>query len=456
MLRRLGEPPVFRRFRRDPVDREIFGLAIPAVGALAADPLLSLVDTALVGNLGAVPLAALGINLAVFTTVFLTFNFLVYGTTAEVAQQRGRGDDRAAARYAVQALWLAGGLGIMMIAVLQLAAPAIVELMGATGEVRDPALGYLRIRAFAAASVFTVMVGHGTFRGLKDTRTPLVIAVVTNVVNAVLSFVLIYPVGMGVRGAALGTLLAQTGAAVTFLVLGHRVLPLVDRRIEPAAMSSIVRISRDLFLRTLALLSGLLVTTAVAARMGIVVVAGHQVVREVWSLLALTLDGFAIAAQAMVGTSLGARRVDEAHRTSMRLLWWGGLVGAGLGIVVWLAGPLIAPIFTSDADVLAQIDQVWWLVALAQPAAGIVFAADGILMGAKDFRFLLVTTALAALGALVPLALLSLWADWGIVGLWISMVTLVLVRLIAVLWRLTRRNFDRAVRTVVEPPLAGT
>lgn len=221
-------------------------------------------------------------------------------------------------------------------------------------------------------------------------------------------------------------------------------------------MSNIVRISRDLFLRTLALLSGLLVTTAVAARMGIVVVAGHQVVREVWSLLVLTLDGFAIAAQAMVGTSLGGGRVDEAHRTSMRLLWWGGVVGAGLGVLVWFAGPLIAPVFTSDAAVLGQIEQVWWLVALAQPAAGIVFAADGILMGAKDFRFLLVTTALASLGALVPLALLSLWAGWGIVGLWVSMVTLVLVRLVAVLWRLTRRNFDRAVRTFVPPSLADS
>jgi histidinol-phosphate aminotransferase len=443
-------------FRRDPLDREIFGLAVPAIGALAADPLLSLVDTALVGNLGAVPLAALGINLAVFTTVFITFNFLVYGTTAEVAQQRGRGDDRAAARYAVQALWLAGGLGVTMIVVLQLAAPAIVELMGATGDVRDPALAYLRIRAFAAVSVFTVMVGHGTFRGLKDTRTPLVVAVVANVANAALSYVLIYPLALGVRGAAIGTLVAQTGSAIAFLALGSRALPVVDRRFDRTAMSSIVRISRDLFLRTLALLSGLLVTTAVAARMGLFVVAGHQVVREVWSLLVLTLDGFAIAAQAMVGTSLGAGRIEEARRTSMRLLWWGGVVGAGLGVVVWFAGPLVAPVFTNDAAVLEQIDQVWWLVALAQPAAGIVFAADGILMGAKDFRFLLVTTAFAALGALVPLALASLWAGWGIVGLWISMVTLVLVRLVAVLWRLHASNFDRAVRSVVPQPSAGT
>lgn len=131
------------------------------------------------------------------------------------------------------------------------------------------------------------------------------------------------------------------------------------------------------------------------------------------------------------------------------------MVGSGLGVVVWFAGPLIAPVFTSDAAVLAQIDQVWWLVALAQPAAGVVFAADGILMGAKDFRFLLVTTAFAALGALVPLALASLWTGWGIVGLWISMVTLVLVRLVAVLWRLNARNFDRAVRSAIPPPLAG-
>ena len=151
-------------------DREVLGLALPAMAALAADPLLSLVDTALVGRLGAAPLAALGIDTALFTTVFFGFNFLAYGTTAAVARMRGAGDPQGAARYALQALWLAVGLGVVVTVVLVAAGPLLVAAMGAAEEVVPHALAYLRIRAFAAVPLLVTQVGHGAFRGLKDTR----------------------------------------------------------------------------------------------------------------------------------------------------------------------------------------------------------------------------------------------------------------------------------------------
>ena len=432
-----------RRLR--PIDREIARLALPATGALAADPLLSLVDTALVGNLGTVPLAALGINLAVFTTLFTTFNFLVYGTTAEVAQHRGRGDHRAAASHAVQAGWLAVLLGIVLVAAIQLFAPLVLDLMGATGPVRDPAMGYLRIRGMSAVAILLVMVGHGTFRGLLDTRTPLLVAIGANVLNAILSAVLVYPMGLGVAGAAWGTLVAQSGAALVFLVLARRALGRPPLGIDRTAMGSIVRISRDLFLRTLSLLSGLLVTTAVASRMGVQVVAGHQVVREVWSLLALTLDGLAIAGQAIVGTAVGARRATSVHDDVQRLLGWGLAIGCLTGAVVLALQGVVPPIFTDDPEVLAQVDQVWWVVAALQPLAGLVFVADGVLMGSKDFRFLLGSTAAAALGALVPVVLAARALDWGIAGLWAGMAALIGVRLCTSLWRLRPTGWQRVV-----------
>ncbi|MDP8970244.1 MAG: MATE family efflux transporter, partial [Actinomycetota bacterium] len=303
--------------------REIVALALPAMAALAADPLLSLVDTALVGRLGAVSLAALGIDVTVFTSVFWAFNFLTYGTTAEVAQLRGAGRPQAAALHALQALWLAVGIGAALTAGLLVAAPALVALMGATGEVVEPALAYLRIRALAAVPVLVVAVGHGAFRGLRDTRTPLWITVGANVINALLSWLLIYPARLGIAGAAWGTVAAQTGAAMTFLALGRAAFPVPDLRIDLVAMRSLVRISRDLFLRTAALLAGLAVTTAVAARMGTVVVAAHQIARELWTMIALVLDGFAIAGQALIGTALGAGRSDQARADARRLLWWG-------------------------------------------------------------------------------------------------------------------------------------
>jgi Na+-driven multidrug efflux pump len=147
--------------------REVLGLAVPATLALAADPLLSLVDTALVGRLGAVPLAALGVNVAVFGAVFLVFNFLTYGTTAEVARLRGAGRPQDAARYALQALWLAVGLGVAVLVLLQLTAPLVLRAMGATGEIAAPALAYLRVRALAAVPVLGVAVGHGVLPAVR-------------------------------------------------------------------------------------------------------------------------------------------------------------------------------------------------------------------------------------------------------------------------------------------------
>ncbi len=422
--------------RLNAVDRKVLGLAVPAMAALAADPLLSLVDTALVGRLGAVPLAALGIDVALFTTIFFAFNFLSYGTTAAVARLRAGDDPRGAARYALQALWLALGLGLAVTAVLLAAGPALVGAMGASGPVVDPALAYLRVRAFAAVPLLVSQVGHGAFRGLQDTRTPLVVTVAANVVNAVVSWLLIYPAGLGVAGAAAGTLVAETGAAAAFLVLARGRFPVPDLRVDPVAMRALVRVSRDLFLRTAALLGGLLITTAVAARMGTVVVAAHQIARELWSMLALVLDGFAIAGQALIATSLGAGRTAEARVIAVRLVWWGLATGTVIaGGYLALAG-VLPLLFTSDPAVLAAVGGVWVIVAALQPIGGVVFVLDGVLMGAEDFRFLFVSTAAAALGALVPVSLLALRLGWGLPGVWAGMAALLAVRLAATVWRL--------------------
>jgi putative MATE family efflux protein len=422
--------------------REIVALSVPAMAALAADPLLSLVDTALVGRLGSVPLAALGVNAAVFTTVFWMFNFLTYGTTAEVARLRGAGRPEEATRYALQALWLAVAAGVGVLVVLQVAAPLILDAMGAGGEMRAPALGYLRVRALAAVPVLVVAVGHGAFRGLKDTRTPLWIAVGANATNAAASYLLIYPAGLGVVGAAWGTVLAQSGAAVAFLLLARGRFAVPDLRspqgrlIDPTAMRRIVRISRDLFGRTAALLTGLLIATAAATRLGTTTVAAHQIARELWTMLALVLDGFAIAGQALVGTALGAGRPEVARADARRLVWYGLAFGCLIGVgYLLLAGPL-PRVFTTDEAVLAEVRSVWLLIALLQPVGGVVFVLDGILMGAGDFRFLLWSTALAALGALAPISLLALALDLGLIGIWYGMVGLMAVRLGTTVWRL--------------------
>ena len=429
---------------RHPADREIVGLALPAMAALAADPLLGLVDTALVGRLGAVPLAALGVGVAIFSFLFVAGNVLAYGTTAEVARQRGAGQADAAARHALQALWLAVGVGLVVVLGLVVAAPWVVVAMGADPVVAEPATAYVRVRALAGVPVLVVMVGHGAFRGLKDTRTPLRITVAANGANAVLSWALIYPAGLGVVGAAWGTVLAQGGAAITFLVLGSRALPQRDLRVEPAAMARIARVSRDLLLRTVSLLAGLLVTTAMAARIGAETVAAHQVARELWTFLTLVLDGFAIAGQAMVADALGRGRPLGARRIGTRLISWGLVTGVGLGLgYLALAGPL-PRLFTADPAVLAEIASVWWLVALLQPLGGVVFVLDGVLMGAADYRFLLWSTGIAALAVLVPLSAAAWLLGWGLVGIWWAMVAMMTVRLVTIVGRFATGGWARA------------
>lgn len=422
--------------RSTSLDREIVGLALPAMVALAADPLLSLVDTALIGRLGAVPLAGLGVSVALFTLAFFGFNFLTYGTTAEVARLRGAGRPDEAAMYALQALWLAVALGLAATLVFELGAPLLLRVMGATGEVAVAAEVYLRIRALASVPVLVVLMGHGAFRGHKDMRTPLAITIAVNMANAVVSWILVYPVGLGIAGAALGTLAAQTAGAVTFLVLGRRRFAPPALRIEPRAMRRIAAISRDLFLRTAALLSGLLVSTAVATRMGTVTVAAHQIARELWTMLTLVQDGFAIAGQAMIATALGAGLVAEARGIALRLLAWGSGFGFLVGGVYLLADDVLPGVFTTDDEVLGAVAAVWGIVALLQPIGGVVFVLDGILMGAADFRFLWWSTALAALGGLVPVCLLALRYGWGLRGIWLGMVVMMVGRAVLTVWRL--------------------
>jgi len=406
--------------------------------ALAADPLLSLIDTALVGRLGAAELAALGVASAVFTSLFWLFNFLTYGTTSEVARALGGGRPEEAARRVAQALWLALACGLLVTALLQAATPAILAAMGAAGEVREHATAYLRVRALAAVPALVAMVGHGAYRGLKDTRTPLRITVALNVADAALSWALIYPAGLGVAGAAWGTVVAQTAVAAAFLVLLRRRLPSAAARVDPAVMRAILRVSRDLFLRTASLLAGQLLSTAAAARMGTEALAAHQVARELWVLLALVLDGFAIAGQAMIATSLGAGDARTAKAEAVTLVRYGAATGLAIGVGYLLLIGALPGVFSRDAGVLEQVRAVWPVVALLQPIGGVVFVLDGVLMGAHDYRYLLRTTALASLGVLAPVSFLALGLGWGLTGVWAGMAGLMLVRLVALSLRLQR------------------
>ena len=430
------------------IDARVFGLALPALGALAADPLVSMVDTAFVGRLGVVPLAALGVNASVFSLAFVVFNFLAYGTTPMVARALAQGDRRAAGKLAVEALTLACATGVVATALLLALAEPVLALMGATGELRDPALGYLRIRAFAGPAVLIVTAGHGIFRGWQDTRTPLWITLGLNLVNLVLDPLLIFGLGWGLEGAAIATVVAQWSGAVLFLVLilGTRRESMgVELRLpRPRDLRPLLRVGGALLVRTLSLVSTLTLATAVATRLGTAEVAAHQVASQLWLLLALVVDALAVAAQALVA---GADE-GEARRVGNRILLWGLGVGVVLAVAFGAARPWLPRIFTTDPDAVARVDTLLPFIIWMQPLNAVVFVWDGIFMGAQRFRILAVQMLFSG-GVAAILLLRVVPSGWGLEGVWWAIVALMAVRAITLAgtwWRPADRSHSRDQR----------
>lgn len=422
-------------------DREILSLAVPALGALAADPLLSLVDTALVGHLGSAQLAALGLAVVAFNLAFVVFNFLAYGTTGPVARMLAQDRPVDAVCHVVQAVWVAIVLGLAMTAVALLFSRPLGGVLGAKEEVMGHFLAYFRIRMLALTPMLLVLVGHGLFRGLLDTRTPLLITVAVNLVNGVLSYVLIYPAGLGVRGAAIGTVAAQSVACGLFVWFGYRrLLPLaagVGWRPQREPMRHLLALSRDLLIRTFSIHGVFVISAAVAARMGTAVMAGHQVAVELWMFLVLVLDSIAIAGQALTGRYLGMGDRAGARAVGSRMIRWGVGFGAVLAVGFWLLRELLPRIFTSDPAVIAAVASVFPLVAAFQPVNGYVFVLDGILIGASDARYLAGAMFASAVAA-APLIALSLRLDWGIRGIWAALGVFMVVRAVLVGVRFAR------------------
>lgn len=414
-------------------DRRILALGLPALGALAADPLVSLVDTAFVGRLGTTSLAALGINAALFGLAFFAFNFLAYGVTPLVAKALGEGDRDRAASLISNALVAAVGLGLGVTVLVQVVAVPALELMGATGDVLGEATGYLRIRVLAAPAVLIITLGHGAFRGHQDTRTPLYVTLALNVVNLVLDPLLIFGLDWGLNGAAVATLAAQWFGAAWFLLLIRRRLGFNLAGVTVTELFGLARIGRDVVIRTAALLITFTVATRVAATVGDVQVAAHQVVAQILFFLALAIDALAVAAQSLIPRYLGEQRNADAWDVSVRVLQLGLAVGIVLALLLIATRSFVPGWFTNDVAVQQAIDEVWVILAVIQPLAALVYVWDGIVMGAADFSYVagaMVISMIAAVGML----LLVVPLGWGLPGVWWSIGVLTLVRAATLGW----------------------
>ena len=410
-------------------DREILALAVPAFGALIAEPLFLMADSAIIGHLGTAELAGLGISAALLTTLVNVFVFLAYATTAAVARRIGSGDLRAAVQQGIDGIWLALILSVpVVLAAVALTSP-LVHLFGASATAAPYAVTYLRISALGIPAMLSVLAATGVLRGLQDTRTPLKVAVAGFSANLLLNLLLVYGVGLGIAGSALGTVIAQWGMAAAYLsvVLKGARRTRASLRPDLAGIRACATAGTPLLIRTLSLRAVLLIATAVAARLGNTAMAAHQIAMSLWSFLAFALDAIAIAGQAIIGRFLGAGDTAGARAATRRMVEWGAGGGAVMGALLLLGRPLYLPLFTSDPAVQHQLDPVLLIAAVSQPVCGVVFVLDGVLMGAGDGPFL----AWAMLGTLAVYAPVAVTVgSSSLVWLWVAIDLCMLVRML--------------------------
>ncbi|MGW6934809.1 MATE family efflux transporter [Lentzea sp. NPDC054927] len=425
--------------------RRVIGLAVPALGVLAAEPLYVLVDTAVVGHLGALPLAGLALGGVLLTQVSTQLTFLSYGTTARTARLHGAGRRREAVEEGVQATWLALAAGVLVVVLGQVFGRPLAELLAGGGAVADAAVEWVRIALFGAPFILVTMAGNGWMRGVQDTRRPLKYILVGNGISAVLCPALVYGAGWGLEGSAVANVVAQVlSAGLFFRALVAERVPL---RPHWGAMRAQLGMGRDLVLRSLAFQACFVSAASVAARTSVAAVGAHQVVLQLWTFLALVLDSLAIAAQSLVGAALGASRRKQAEALAWQVTRYGLVFGIGLGVVFAALAQVLPQAFTSDAGVLGEIPNAWWFFVALQPIAGVVFALDGVLLGAGDVKFMRTATLGSAVIGFLPLVWASYAFGWGLAGIWTGLSAFMVLRLIAVVWR--TRSGDWAVEGAV-------
>ncbi|MEU7829748.1 MULTISPECIES: MATE family efflux transporter [unclassified Nonomuraea] len=414
--------------------RQLLKLAVPALGVLAAEPLYLLVDTAVVGHLGAVPLAGLSIGAIVLAQIATQMRFLSFGTTARAARLHGAGRRTDAVIEGVEATWLGAIVGLVLIVAGQLLAAPIAGLLAGDDRVAAAAVSWLRIALLGAPMILITLAGNGWMRGVQDMRRPLRYVLVGNGISAVLCPVLVHGFGWGLNGSAVANVVAQVISASLFVrALLAEGVPLAP---VPAAMRAQLGLARDMMVLGLVFQACWVSATVVAAHTSTAAVGAHQVVFQLWMFLAFVLDALAIAAQSLVGAALGARDGERARRLAWQVTGCGLVFGALLGVVFAALAGILPHAFTTDATVLAEMPHAWWFFVALQPIGGVVFALDGVLLGAGDAAYMRTATLSAAVLGFLPLVWGSLSFGWGLVGIWSGLSAFLVIRMTTQLARL--------------------
>jgi putative MATE family efflux protein len=409
-----------------------FELAIPALIGMLADPLLSLVDTAYVGRVGATELAALGACTSIFHLAFNAFR----ATTAATTSLVGNAVDSAERQQVIQlSLCLGVLLGILVTAVLQLAGPWCLATMGVPQHsvLYTPAIAYLGTRLWAAPAVLAIVVSEGAFRGYGDTKIPLLASLLASFINLVLDPILMFPLGWGVKGAAAATGLSQVGAALIYFyfLMKRGMLPKRNAKSivkKSRVISTILGANMAMITKQGSMLLAWAYATARATRIGSAHVAAHQVALSCWLVFALMLDGAAVSAQVLMSRSMGQfRKVKSLVWYMIRFSILQGLATTG---ALLLASPVIPNMFTTDATIRWHLKSLMPLLAWQQLLVSLTLVTESLAIGGNQFQLLAFGTTLSTILAMGQLqqatTVVDIWSR-GIVTLFVGRLVTALI-----------------------------
>ncbi|AEK92609.1 MATE family efflux transporter [Corynebacterium pseudotuberculosis] len=410
----------------------ILRLALPALGVLAATPLYLLFDTAVVGTLGAASLAALGAGTTIYAQVTTQLTFLSYGTTARSARLFGAGKKKEAVAEGVQATWLALFVGTVLAVTIFLGAPQFTFWLSGSSEVSSAATSWLRVTAAGIPLVLIIMAGNGWLRGVQNTRLPLLFTL-----SGIFPGMVLVPILVGRYGLVGSAWANIVGITITSFLFIACLFRMHEGSVQPnwSIMRSQLTLGRDLILRSLSFQISFLSAAAVAGRFGPESLAAHQVLLQLWSFLTLVLDSLAIAGQMLTGAALGAKDVVRARRVGQVSVLYSTMFGIALAVIFAAGFQVIPGIFTSDEGVLQEISGPRWQLVLMIVLGGVVFAFDGVLLGAADAAYLRTVSLLSVLVGFLPGVWLALLFNAGLVGVWWGLVSFISIRMIAGVWR---------------------
>jgi len=439
-------------------DDRILRLAVPSILTALSTPLIGIADTAMIGHLPEVAsMGAVSTANLIFNALFWCLAFLRMGTTSLVAQYHGAGDERASAGVLYRSLLVAVFMGVAIIVCSPWVSQVGFALAGGSAEVQHWGGQYFAIRIWEAPLSLSVLTLNGFFLGTANAMAPLWVTVVANLVNIGADYALIFgrwgAPALGVEGAAWASIfgnMAALSVAVVLLLLNYRshLRAWPERIWDLRPMRRLLQSNAYLFGRTLCLQFVSFCMLAMVSRMGDVQLAANAVILQIWGLASFAVDGFAHAAETLIGNCLGSRRFDEARQMAWRIICWGAGLGCAFGLVYFVALQPIATLFTRHAAVVEQVAALYLFIALIQPLNAVVFVFDGIFIGANDMGYMFKAMALSAFAVFVPAALVFVyWLHWDIVGAWLAYNGLMVGRFFT-LW--PRYRSDRWLRSFID------